>query len=304
VTYREQGFEKIDFMLIGWMVFTVILVGAVHERIPESREIMTQHATWAFVFIGLLRVLHRFKVPLLWRYVFRILAIIAALPITFYALRPIITTLHPVTYEVELLAFDRGLFGIDPLLYMERWLHPLAVDFFSIAYFSYFTLTFIALPPLLAARDIATTDRILMSVMFSIFMCYLGYMIVPARSPYVVAELPGLSASFDYSVPVTGWIIGDTIRSAIDSWDTVRLNAFPSGHAAVAIAFFLAVRRKKVLFPIMLVNGLVLVFSTIYLRYHYVIDVIAGAIIAVTAVLFAEWWSDHPLEKNEKEVVP
>lgn len=303
MTYREHGFEKLDFILLGWIALAMVVVGAEHREIANSRNILVQHATWAFLFLGGLRILHRFKVDTVWRYVYRILAIIAMLFVTFLNLGPVIRHLNPVTYELQLLDVDLWLFGMDPLLYLENWLHPVAVDIFAVAYFSYFTLAFITLPPLCFQKDIVTIDRILMGVMLTVFTHYILYFIIPARSPYIVSELPEFAASFPYTVPLSGWIVGDAIRSTIDSWDPVRTNAFPSAHTSVAVVFFLSVRKKRVLFPILLVNALLLIFSTMYLRYHYVIDVIIGILLAITAVYFVDWFSDHPLpiDKEPKD---
>ncbi|MBL6974963.1 MAG: phosphatase PAP2 family protein [Deltaproteobacteria bacterium] len=294
MTYRRYGFEKIDFILLGWVILVIVVVGALQAELLQSRTILVQHATWAFLYMGGLRILDRLKVALTWRYVYRILAIMAMLPVTFLNLGPVIHHLHPTTHELQLLELDRWLFGMDPVLYMERWLHPVAVDFFAIAYFSYFTLAFIALPPLIVQRDVATIDRVLVGVMMTVFCSYICYFLVPARSPYVVADLPDFAAEFSYTVPITGWIIGDTIRNAIHSWDPVQMNAFPSAHTAVAVVFFLTLRKKRILFWILFINGVALIFSTFYLRYHYVIDVIAGSLLAVGAVAFANWFSDHP----------
>lgn len=299
MTYRRYGFEKIDLVLLGWVVLVVLVAGALQDDLPASRTILIQHATWAFLFMGGLRVLDRLKVALTWRYVYRILAIMAMLPVTFLNLGPVIHHLNPVSHEIELLEVDRWLFGMDPVLYMERWLHPVAVDFFAIAYFSYFTLAFIALPPLIVQRDVATIDRVIMGVMLTVFCSYVCYFLVPARSPYVVADLPSFADEFSYTIPITGWIIGDTIRNAIHSWDPVQMNAFPSAHTGVAVVFFLTLRKKKILFWILFINGVALIFSTLYLRYHYVIDVIAGSLLAAGAVAFANWFSDHPIEDAE-----
>ena len=44
--------------------------------------------------------------------------------------------------------------------------------------------------------------------------------------------------------------------------------------------------------------GTLLIFSTMYCRYHYLVDVIAGLILAFATVPLAERWYDHVAEEE------
>jgi membrane-associated phospholipid phosphatase len=74
----------------------------------------------------------------------------------------------------------------------------------------------------------------------------------------------------------------------------------PSGHTQLSlVTLYLAYRYKRNLLPLLtpLVGGLIA--STIYLRYHYVIDIFAGVAVAIACVIVApplyEMWN----RKNE-----
>jgi membrane-associated phospholipid phosphatase len=84
--------------------------------------------------------------------------------------------------------------------------------------------------------------------------------------------------------PVTLWI-----RSTLDGLEQNKTDAFPSGHTAVALVSLLYAwkYREKVLFWILVPAVSALIVSTVYLRYHYVVDVIAGILLAALTVLIA-----------------
>ena len=76
----------------------------------------------------------------------------------------------------------------------------------------------------------------------------------------------------------------------------ISTSVFPSGHVAVAFssAFGLwrALPEKRWLSYFLLVVSMVVYIATIYSRYHYAVDGLAGAMIAVLAWRTSEW-VDH-----------
>ena len=67
--------------------------------------------------------------------------------------------------------------------------------------------------------------------------------------------------------------------------ELTKKDCFPSGHVAVAIVCWILARRIHR--PLGFVFGVVaagVILSTVYLRYHYVVDVIAGALLAAFAL--------------------
>ncbi len=76
---------------------------------------------------------------------------------------------------------------------------------------------------------------------------------------------------------------------------TSARGAFPSLHNAVTlITLIYAYVNSKKLFWILLIPGISLVISTIYLRHHYAIDLFAGWALAVITYYIApyvdRWW--------------
>jgi membrane-associated phospholipid phosphatase len=113
------------------------------------------------------------------------------------------------------------------------------------------------------------------------------YLFVPAIGPrftlyefsQLSVELPGLYFT-DYLREIinTG---GGIINPNMPAIDQINRDCMPSGHTMITIiTIILSFRYKsKLKYPILII-GSSLIFSTVYLRYHYVIDVFAGFIFA------------------------
>lgn len=288
------GFWNVDLLILGWMVLVLVTVGLTRARIDRAADILREHATYAVGYVAMVRILARTRASEFVGAVARFGAIVVLFFVTFLKLGHIIRGLNPETRELDLLAADRWLFGTDPLLVLEPWLHPVAVDFFEAAYFSYFVTPLVVMAVLVARKDVATMNRLYLGVLMSLFASYVGYVLVPARSPYLAAEDPAMAWAFPYTGEVRGWVIGDWIRATIESWDTVKLNAFPSGHAAVAVVFLVLLWRCPGVRWVVIPSYLALIVSTVYLRYHYVVDVGVGVVLGVASAWLARRLSDVP----------
>lgn len=291
---RRLGFWNVDLLILGWMALVLVTVGLNRGRIERASDILQEHATYAVGYVAMVRILARTKASAFLGAGTRFAAIVVLFFVTFLKLGYIIRGLNPTTRELDLLAADRWLFGTDPLRVLEPLLHPIAVDFFEAAYFSYFVTPLVVIAVLMARRDVLTMNRLYVGVLLAIFLSYVGYVFVPARSPYLAAADPTLSWAFQYDTEVRGWVIGDWIRSTIESWDTVRLNAFPSGHTAVAVVFLVLLGRYPGLRWVVIPSYSALIVSTVYLRYHFVVDVVAGAALGAGAVWLAPRLCEGP----------
>ena len=124
--------------------------------------------------------------------------------------------------------------------------------------------------------------------LFSIYgIGFLGYSWVPAMGP-----CHAMAAQF--TTPLTGWWITN-VNAAIVARGSNGVDVFPSLHCAISTFFlFFDRRRRPWRFKLYLVPCVGLWFSTIYLRYHYFIDVLCGFVLAALAL----WLANHfPREK-------
>ena len=106
-------------------------------------------------------------------------------------------------------------------------------------------------------------------------------------------ELPGLFITNFLREIVNG---GESIpHGTLNSALMVQRDVFPSGHTQMTLlVMFLSVKYKSKLKWFFIVNGTLLIFATVYLRYHYVIDLIGGLLFMIFTLwsgkYFYNWW--------------
>jgi membrane-associated phospholipid phosphatase len=195
-------------------------------------------------------------------------------------------------YDGVLIVMDRWIFGVDPTIWFMKFAHPLATEILQVCYFSYYFLI-AAVGIEIALRK---TDRDLQYFAFvcvyGFYLSYIGYILFPAVGPRVIlhdfntisTELPGLF----FTEPIRTFLNYQEhiVPNSPNPGAYVHRNAFPSGHAEITlIVIYLSHRfNLNIKFGIATI-GTLLIIGTVYLRYHYVIDLIAGVLFFV----FTAW---------------
>lgn len=186
------------------------------------------------------------------------------------------------TLDKPLAALDLWLFGAHASVALERFVTPERTALLRAAYFSHllvppFILTWFALK-----RPRAEFVRLVDEFVTLSLLGTLGYLLVPAAGPY--RELAS-----HYSVPLSGGPLSTWSAAAIEALRVPR-DAFPSLHVALSGLCLWRVREAS--------RGLALVFlplvvgnwaGTLYLRYHYTIDVVAGLVLIPCVIHACRW---------------
>ncbi len=176
--------------------------------------------------------------------------------------------------DAALTALDLAIFGVHPTVWLERFVTPWLTDLMHLAYVSYYALPLVVCGRLYARGAEKDFDVAAFTLTLTLLLSYVGYLLVPAQGPRaLVAPLQ--------TVPLDGVLVTGPIRRTLETLERLTRDAFPSGHAAVAVvAVALARRLDRRAFPAILPFGVGVVLSTVYTRYHYVVDVIAGLALA------------------------
>ncbi len=232
---------------------------------------------------------------------------------------------NPNDIHDHLLAIDVWLFGVEPCLWVEQFYSRERTEVFQLFYMS-FAVVAPAVPLLLLFQNrLAEFRRAALSIIVCFYLGYGIYLILPAAPPRIA-----LASQFTKNFG--GDPIRDLVRGPTWPWEadaaapsprdsngmasmaaegalallpTDSRAAFPSLHAAVSLlALGLAWRFTRRLFLLLLPLSLGLWVSTIYLRHHFVVDLIAGFALAPLAYVLTPrleaWWARKRAENQKK----
>lgn len=253
----------VDRFLAGFLVATMLLVGLAWSRIPAAGGVIAAHAAALALHLALKRTAVRGPVWLL-AYLLSPLALVLGI---FSAMGWIIPHLRAETMDASLAWWDLQVFGSDPTRWFDS-MSPGAATLLQLSYTSYYFLFVAIAVVLLWRRDLRELLHVSGTIVGCFLTTYVGYYLVPAHGPRTYF-------AYDEPLPLTGVARG--IHDLLDQLEKIKLDAFPSGHTALsvltlALLFRLRARIAWLIAPF--VAGLIV--STVALRYHYAVDVLAG----------------------------
>ncbi|MBT3268264.1 phosphatase PAP2 family protein [Candidatus Poribacteria bacterium] len=173
-------------------------------------------------------------------------------------------------------AADLALFGGQPSMYLAERFSWLALsEALHLAYFSYYLLLMAAPIHLLASRRDAEARYAVLAGSATMFVCMAFYIWLPVSSPYYL--YPPLSP------PLSDGVFYRLVH-AVSGRGGVDGAAFPSSHVALSgVSAAFAWRSSRRLGLAVVVPALGIVFATVYCRFHFAVDSIAGLALAVAA---------------------
>ncbi len=194
-------------------------------------------------------------------------------------------------YEGFLWKFDLWLFGAHPSVLLESVQHPWLTEWFQIWYTGYFFLPVplgIALVMQNRRDDLQRYGFFLCAIIYTVFA---GYVILPCRTPEMLNRAllaAGEAPLYDWSNELTGVWLAQPLRELIWRGSSNIWDAFPSGHTAISLLCAMAAWKyeRRLFWPVAFIAAQVIA-STVYLRYHYLLDLLISILfcISVYAVL-------------------
>ena len=206
----------------------------------------------------------------------------ACILIVFDSLELLVHYLNPRDIDPLLIKLDYMIFHGYPTVMLEAIMSPLLTDMLQVAYISYYLLPVTLGIVLKLKEDSRAFDRSLFLIMLCFYLSYIGYLLMPALGPRFTME-------HLQQRELQGLCITGPVQEALNRLEGIKRDAFPSGHTAITLTvIYLSWRFEKRLFVLFLPVGIALIVSTVYCRYHYVVDVIGGAALALITIAAGE----------------
>ena len=188
---------------------------------------------------------------------------------------------NPNDVDNKLIVLDDYILGFQPAIYLEQFISPELTDFMYFSYSSFLFYILLFTMYLYVRKNYHAFRETLVSVILTFYIGYIGYVVFPAVGPkFTMAHL--------FETSLSGSFITDRLSFLMDYEisEYTRRDCFPSLHNGVIFLILLfAFKHQKTYAFIFLPFAIALFISTLYLRYHYFIDMIAGFILA-TAMFY------------------
>jgi membrane-associated phospholipid phosphatase len=182
-----------------------------------------------------------------------------------------------------LIAWDQKLFGCQPSVALQTIVTPGLTAWMEFAYFFHILNIPIVACFIYLRRPRLRFREMMCGAVVVTFAGLVGYVLVPAIGP--IYTLAG-----QFTVPLSQPYEVFSRETAFMDFARIQRDCFPSLHVGLSFVVWLyAWRNSKRLFWILAPFVLSLWFSTVYLRYHYLVDVVAGFCLAPLCYAFSNW---------------
>ena len=195
--------------------------------------------------------------------------------------------------------WEQDVFGCQPsVLFMEKLPSLVISELFYISYFSYYIMiSGVGIALFLRSRQ--QFFHYVSVVSFLFYACYFIYIFLP-----VIGSRAFFRQVDGYALPpaTQQLAITDAYPEAVQAGVFFQIMkwvyrvfeapgaAFPSSHVAVALCtVFFSFRYLRRIRYLHLAVAIMLCLSTIYCRYHYVVDVLAGLVTAAILIPTGNW---------------
>ena len=272
-----RGFWPVDWVVLPYYAGMAIVIACVYRRLPAAGWLIALHV--AAITVALLAIRFPGRPSFVFRHWY-------PLPYVAWCYREIsilIPTIRHTEADAALARIDYKIWGANPTVWLERISMPGVTEFLQIVYSLFVPVVLLIAYLLWRRRSYAEFRYYAFLIALGFLVSYLGYVLVPARGPrFFLSHLQ--------TVDLRGLWFTAALQMTLDRLETRAWDCFPSGHTELTMLAWWGSRWiSKRLCWIYFAYTLSIISATVYLRYHYTIDVLAGAVVAGLLVLVAPY---------------
>jgi membrane-associated phospholipid phosphatase len=270
-----SGLWPIDKLFIACIAVLGLLLALAALRHPPALLVLCVNAAAIAVILVISR--YSSRAALFVRHWY----LLVYLPFCYKEVPYIVSSLGLSSRDVTLARWDLALWKTDPVFLPDVMQNPALTEFLQLVYFL-FIPSVIMLGILYWFQRSSAEFRYCTFLAAAAFLIsYLGYVALPARGPRFM-EYVSLHPALQ------GLWLFHFFQGTLDKLEGIQYDCFPSGHVAVTIVCAYGARKlSSPVFWTYCAFAALIAFSTIYLRYHYMIDVIAGSLLAALLIAFS-----------------
>ena len=271
MTYHGEGdirrLKLFEWSIIGYLGFKSILICIFCNAIEDWPDLILVNLVGVAVI--LLISLQKNKARAFrW---FRDWYIFLAIPLIFRGLTPLSYMVFGRHFTKTIIELEEAIFGSQPSIWLADLVdNRLITEVFSFFYLSYFLIFLSMAIALYRLPDKYKFEHYKFAVTISFLSNFIIYMFFPVEGPCWVFPEASIET-------LNGYFITDMVVAV--QGQGVTTAAFPSSHVSLAIvALFYAFKYEPKLARFLTFFVVMLIPSTVYGKFHFVIDAITGVL--------------------------
>jgi membrane-associated phospholipid phosphatase len=261
-------------LMASYLALTAALITILGHSVPGRASLVVLHLTLAASLLildrsrpsaGILRVIRDWHPLLLFPFLYKEVELLAG-------------DIGDWRLTAAIPAWESALFGGQPSLYLSERLAFVPLS----EYLHFCYLSYVIVVPSVAAYWYVSGRRaafgeLLLLLSTVMLGSYLFFIVLPVDSPYYLSQRLG--------PPLSGHFFFDLVHQ-VSARGGARGGAFPSAHVSGAVVVSLVAWRHQPRLTYLLVPITASVMiATVYGRFHYVLDALAGAGLAIAVVV-------------------
>jgi membrane-associated phospholipid phosphatase len=262
----------VDKLLLGYFALMVTMLLAWRGRIPEAAPLLAWHVA------GSALVIFQIKRPNPTTWFFRNWYPLIYVAACYKEMANILPLARGTDFDRQLANLDQRIWGVQPAVWLARTQTPALTEIEQWIYTLFVPAVLLIAFVLWLQKRHGEFQYYAFLIALGYLTSYLGYVLLPARGPRLfLKELEDL--------PLHGMWLFHGMQSTLDKLESIAYDAFPSGHTELTIlAAWYSRKLSRVWFSAYFAYTSAIIFATVYLRYHYTVDVFAGAFLAVLLI--------------------
>ncbi len=266
-------FWAVDKISLAYLALTGALIVAYWSQVPNSWFWFAVHVACAAAVVAAVKWPGR--VSRVFHYWYPLLYV----SICYREMSILIPAIRGTDADAQLARWDFAIWHAHPTVWLERIQSPGLTEFLQIVYALFIPAVLFVAWRFWARREYEEFRFYAFVIAMGFLTSYIGYFFVPARGPRF--ELRNLQ-----HVPLHGMFVFGLLQSSLDRLESAAYDCFPSGHTELVILACWGSRRlSKTWSTAYFIYAVCIIFSTVYLRYHYTVDIAAGMLLAGVLIL-------------------
>ena len=266
-------FCPVDKVILGYFVLTGLIVLGWWSTLPQAPGLLLWHL------LGPALIVYQVKRPNRTTWVFRNWYPLPYVGYFYKEMALLIPAVRHGDADRWLASLDFRFWHANPCVWLERIQTPALTEFEQIVYSLFIPAVILVAVLLWQKGRFEEFQYYAFLIACGYLVSYIGYIIVPARGPrYLLKDLQ--------HIPLQGLWLTKYLQNGLDRLESYHYDCFPSGHTELTILAWWGSRlASKRWFAIYFAYTPFLIFATVYLRYHYTVDLLAGATAALVLIL-------------------